>query len=81
MVQCAPRISNGPNHLGLCALQPWITPTIAPWSETVRDQYTLSQQSGAAAILTKHWTQWYNASDFADMASYGLNAIRLPVGW
>ena len=43
---------------GLFVLELWITPTIAPWSETIRDQYTLSQQSGAAAILNTHWTTW-----------------------
>eukprot|EP01051_Picozoa_sp_SAG22_P012934 SAG22_NODE_1395_length_4511_cov_3.492747_1_plen_372_part_00 len=67
---------------GLFVLEPWITPTIAPWSETVRDQYTLSQTGAAAAkIFDLHWNSWYNESDFSDMASYGLNAIRLPVGW
>ena len=70
---------------GLFVLEPWITPDVGgdtiKWSDTVRDQYTFSQQTGAADVLEKHWTTWYTDQDFQDMASYGLNSIRLPVGW
>jgi aryl-phospho-beta-D-glucosidase BglC (GH1 family) len=32
-------------------------------------------------VLSTHWTTWYTASDFEQMTTYGLNAIRMPVGW
>jgi len=31
--------------------------------------------------LNSHWENWYNQSDFDMMKAYGLNAVRLPVGW
>eukprot|EP01048_Picozoa_sp_COSAG05_P024486 COSAG05_NODE_5782_length_1090_cov_0.762866_1_plen_286_part_01 len=56
---------------GLFVLEPWITPDLGgdsiKWSDEVRDQYTFSQQPGAEAILTKHWTTWYTDQDFKDM--------------
>ena len=46
------------------------------------DQYSFSQQEGAADILQKHWTTWYTQDDFDQMQNeFGLNSIRLPVGW
>ena len=75
----------GVNIGGLFVLEPWITPAIGgttiPWSDNVRDQYTFSSQAGAAAVLQKHWTTWYTADDFTQMASMGLNHVRLPIGW
>jgi len=35
---------------------------------------------GAQALIS-HWDNWYNQSDFDKMKEWGLNAIRLPVGW
>lgn len=66
---------------GLFVLEPWITPDITKWDDTVMDQYSFSQTAGAKDILEKHWTTWYTAADFQDMTTYGLNSIRLPVGW
>jgi len=71
---------------GLFVLEPWITPEVGgdsiKWDSTTMDQYSFSQQEGAADILQKHWTTWYTQDDFDQMQNeFGLNSIRLPVGW
>lgn len=33
------------------------------------------------ARMEKHWSTWYTASDFAEMASLGLNFVRIPIGY
>mmetsp|Transcript_40347 Transcript_40347/g.48902 ORF Transcript_40347/g.48902 Transcript_40347/m.48902 type:complete len:604 (+) Transcript_40347:132-1943(+) len=67
---------------GLFVLEPWITPGLADWDTEIRDESTFSLHvSDAASKLNTHRTTFYNEQDFKDMATAGLNAIRLPVGW
>jgi glucan 1,3-beta-glucosidase len=83
------RIGNKPfrgvNAGGVFVLEPWITPKLTSWTLAMPDQYTYSQQnpvgSSGYQTLVDHWTNWYTPQDFQAMKSYGLNAIRLPVGW
>jgi len=32
-------------------------------------------------VSQNHWKSWYTAADFKQMKEYGLNSIRLPVGY
>ncbi|KAK3287685.1 hypothetical protein CYMTET_4820 [Cymbomonas tetramitiformis] len=67
---------------GLFVLEPWITHNFTNWGTEIRDQSTFCEKDpDAAAKLEDHWANFYNAQDFKDMAGYGLNAVRLPVGW
>lgn len=34
----------------------------------------------ATAAFVSHWSSWYAADDLTKMASYGLDAARVPVG-
>lgn len=48
------------------------------------DEFTFSEKLGsdeASKRLNAHWANFYTEADFAEMASYGLNHIRLPVGY
>jgi aryl-phospho-beta-D-glucosidase BglC (GH1 family) len=39
------------------------------------------RQSQANKVWHQHWGSWTKQSDFATMISYGLNTIRIPVGY
>lgn len=45
------------------------------------DQYTLDQTDGAQAKLEQHWDTYYTKQDFAAMKKWGLNAVRIPIGF
>ena len=38
-------------------------------------------QAQANAAWAKHWSTWTTKDDISKMKSYGLNAIRIPVGY
>lgn len=38
-------------------------------------------QEHADAAFTKHWDKWINQDDISQIASYGLNTVRIPVGF
>ncbi|KAI1388124.1 glucan 1,3-beta-glucosidase precursor [Hypoxylon trugodes] len=75
----------GVNLGGWLVLEPWITPSIfAATPDTVVDEFTLTQTLGAneaAKRLNQHWNTWITANDFSDIASKGLNFVRIPVGY
>jgi glucan 1,3-beta-glucosidase len=45
------------------------------------DQHTLDQTHGAKAKLEQHWDTYYTKQDFAAMKAWGLNAVRIPIGF
>lgn len=45
------------------------------------DQYTFDQINGAQSALQEHWSTWFTESDVSYIASLGLNAIRIPIGY
>lgn len=67
-------------------LEPWITPTLFAdtGDDSVVDEYTYGAKYGpieAARLLTAHWDSWITEADFAAIASYGLNHVRIPIGY
>ena len=67
-------------------LEPWITPTLFADTDdnTVVDEYTYGAKYGpieASRLLTAHWDSWITEADFAAIASYGLNHVRIPIGY
>ena len=64
-------------------LEPWITPSLfEPWANggDVVDEYTFTQTLGQAAAqnqLNQHWASWITEDDFAEIASVGLNHVRV----
>ena len=75
----------GVNIGGLFVLERWILPDFTNWGENgVIDQYTFSKECaklGNCDVLINHWETFYNQNDFYDMKKYGINMIRLPVGY
>lgn len=48
------------------------------------DEYTFAQSLGpdeAKARLERHWSSWITKSDFDEIASDGLNFVRIPIGY
>ncbi|KAF0699285.1 Aste57867_10127 [Aphanomyces stellatus] len=86
----------GVNLGGWLVLEPWIAPTLfyqflgtqerfgdkAP-EKTGMDQYTFCSALGSAEAnrqLRIHWNNWVTEKDIAELASYGINSVRIPVG-
>ena len=42
---------------------------------------SLNNQAEANADFQNHWSTWISAADFTEMVSYGLNTVRIPVGY
>jgi glucan 1,3-beta-glucosidase len=61
-------------------LETWITPTIFLNTNAV-DQWTFDSTSNATAALTEHWSTFFTEADIKNISSYGLNAIRIPIGF
>ncbi|KAF2491754.1 glycoside hydrolase [Lophium mytilinum] len=45
------------------------------------DQFAFDQTDGANSKLKKHWESYFTEEDVSKLASYGINAIRIPVGF
>lgn len=77
---------------GWLVLEPYITPSLfLAFNETSRnssdipkDEYHFCKELGheeASARLKEHWDTFYNELDFEDIKNYGLNMVRIPVGY
>ncbi|RYP87668.1 hypothetical protein DL770_004747 [Monosporascus sp. CRB-9-2] len=75
----------GVNLGGWLLLEPWITPSIFEATpEEVVDEFTYTKVLGPAEAKTrleKHWSSWITESDFGEIASKGLNFVRIPIGY
>ena len=38
-------------------------------------------QTEMESQMQKHWNTWITAEDFSAMASYGINMVRIPIGY
>lgn len=65
--------------------EPWITPSLFETANgVVFDEFTLCQTLGheeATRRLKAHWDSFYTEEDFHTIKSYGLNHVRIPVGY
>jgi len=76
----------GVNLGGWLVLEPWITPSIFDNTndERIVDEYTFGQYQDhpvAFAALKEHWDSFITESDFQQIASAGLNHVRIPIGY
>ena len=72
----------GVNVGGWLSIEPFITPSLFAYgaSENVVDEYTLSAKLGASTqqVLENHYATFITKQDFADIASAGLDHVRIP---
>lgn len=76
----------GVNLGSMFVFEPWIAETT--WSRmgcdgtnSEFDCVTSLGQANANTSFAGHWDSWIVEDDFANMASYGLNTVRIPVGY
>jgi glucan 1,3-beta-glucosidase len=72
----------GVNLGGWLVLERWMTPSLFA-GITGEDETAWSLAKGplAAAQLEAHWRSFIQAADFAWLASLGINAVRIPIGY
>ncbi|KAK3072468.1 hypothetical protein LTR53_006754 [Teratosphaeriaceae sp. CCFEE 6253] len=61
-------------------LEPWMTPDLFEGTEAV-DQWTFDATDGAEAKLQQHWSTYITEGDFKNMSSWGINSVRIPIGY
>ncbi len=76
----------GVNLGGWFVIEPFITPSLFEvFGDTPPiDEWTYSQALGKSEALSRlenHWATWITEEDFADMRSYGINLVRIPIGY
>lgn len=76
----------GVNLGSLFVFEPWIAETT--WSSIGCDNQNSEfdcvnseGQATANSSFAGHWGSWIVEDDFANMTSYGLNTVRIPVGY
>lgn len=70
----------GVNLGGWLVLERWMTPSLFEGSGAA-DEYTFMQVPGSAEKLERHRQTFITGKDFKWIASHGLNAVRIPVGY
>lgn len=73
-------VLRGVNFGGWLLLERWMTPTLFEGTEA-EDEYSFMQIEGAAQKIEKHRRSFIQEEDFVWLASHGINAIRLPIGY
>lgn len=74
----------GVNIGGWLVAEPWITPDLFDntGDNRVIDEYTFGQYVGnARSRLQAHWASFITEDDFRQIASLGLNHVRIPIGY
>ncbi|KAI5953332.1 exgA [Candida jiufengensis] len=77
---------------GWLVLEPYITPTLfndtllnnETFKDIPVDEFHYCSKLGteeAKSRLENHWDTFYNETDFEQIKSYGLNMVRIPVGY
>lgn len=76
----------GVNLGSLFVVEPWMAST--EWATmgcgSAKSEYDCVSalgQTTANANFAAHWQRWITDADLAEMQSYGLNTIRVPVGY
>ncbi|KAI4718724.1 glycoside hydrolase [Aureobasidium sp. EXF-10727] len=70
----------GVNLGGWLVLEPWMNWELVGNTGAV-DQWTFDQTDNAQSALQSHWGSWFTESDMATIASWGLNTVRIPIGY
>ncbi|EEB09777.1 glucan 1,3-beta-glucosidase I/II [Schizosaccharomyces japonicus yFS275] len=81
-------IIRGVNIGGWLVLEPWITPSLFQQFEgqanVAVDEWTFCEFLGAEEAqkqLNEHWSTFYTYDDFARIAGWGVNVVRIPIGY
>ncbi len=78
--QTPARAIRGVNLGGWLVLEKWMSPTLFAGTEA-GDEYSLAQIPGGRERIELHRQNWITEADFRWIAEYGLDAVRIPVGF
>nr|POE53444.1 glucan 1,3-beta-glucosidase [Quercus suber] len=70
----------GVNIGGWLILEQWMNSDVFEGLDAI-DQYTFDQTGGARARLEAHWSSYFTEVDVQKIASWGINALRIPIGY
>jgi len=70
----------GVNIGGWLILEEWMNPDIFSSTDAV-DQWTFDEIANANASLHEHWLTYFTEADVNKIASWGINALRIPIGY
>jgi len=70
----------GVNVGGWLILEKWMNSDMFDGNDA-SDQLTFDQTDGAQEALEKHWSTYFTESDVEKIASWGINALRIPIGY
>ncbi|KAI0794399.1 glycoside hydrolase superfamily [Fomes fomentarius] len=73
-------------------LEPWMLPTEwaamggendCPCGECIGSEFALAQAYPETVDerLEKHWSTWFNQTDIDKIVEYGINTVRIPLGY
>jgi glucan 1,3-beta-glucosidase len=65
---------------GWLVLEEWMSPHLFNGTTAI-DEYTFSSTKGALLALQLHWATFVTEADIASIASTGINALRIPIGF
>lgn len=75
-----PSTLRGANIGGWLVLEEWMTSDFFEGTSAT-DQWSFDETEGASTKLQAHWSSYFNESDVAQLASWGINAVRIPIGY
>lgn len=83
MTSTPSRVWHGVNLGNWLLLEKWIQPTLFEPAPAANDEHALCAALGdrAEAYMRKHRETYITDDDFAWMASYGIDAVRIPFGY
>jgi len=76
----SPTTLYGVNLGGWLILESWMNSDVMSASNAT-DQYSFDQTTGAEEALQKHWSSYITQDDFKQMSEWGVNAVRIPIGY
>ncbi|KAF2722131.1 glycoside hydrolase family 5 protein [Polychaeton citri CBS 116435] len=71
---------HGVNLGNWLVLESWMNSTLFEGTDAC-DQWTFDSTPDAESKLQSHWATYITEDDFKTMASYGINAVRIPIGY
>lgn len=75
-----PAMIRGVNVGNWLILEKWMDPGL--WDgANATDQWTFDSAPGARKKLKEHWETWFTEKDVKKIASWGINALRIPIGF
>ncbi|KAI9612087.1 hypothetical protein H4Q26_008178 [Puccinia striiformis f. sp. tritici PST-130] len=67
----------GVNIGGWLVTEPWITPSVYETNNPA----IIDEKKEAGRRLREHWDSFYTEADFHTIKSFGLNHVRIPIGY